>query len=261
MLETPKSDGTVGKALQVLDQVAGFERPVRFSELLASSPFPKPTLYRFVQTLTNQGMLAFDGDRQTYSLGMRLVRLAHSAWRDSTLAPLGRPHLDALSASVGEAVHLAQFDNGHVIFVDKRKATDHFETLAQAGKVAPGYCTGVGKAILAFVSDRARERAFKQQSFMAFTPATITEQKTLEAELEQIRVDGVAYDREEHEHGIISIACPILIEGGQVIGAISIATSTSRHTVKELETFRDPLLATARRIGADAEIWQVPGRS
>jgi len=56
-------DGTVGKALEVLDQVASYGRPVRFSELLDASPFPKATLYRFVQTLTNQGMLSFDPDR------------------------------------------------------------------------------------------------------------------------------------------------------------------------------------------------------
>ena len=35
-------DGTVGKALEVLDQVAAFGRPVRFSEILAQSAFPKP---------------------------------------------------------------------------------------------------------------------------------------------------------------------------------------------------------------------------
>ena len=76
-------DGTVGKALEVLDQVAAFGRPVRFAELLATSTFPKPTLYRFVQTLTSQGMLSFDPDRQTYSPGLRLVRLAHAAWDQS----------------------------------------------------------------------------------------------------------------------------------------------------------------------------------
>ncbi len=147
MYDAPHSDGTVGKAMQVLDQVASFERPVRFSELLANSPFPKPTLYRFVQTLTNQGMLAFDAERQTYSMGLRLVRLAHAAWRHSSLASVARPFIEALAEEIGEAIHLAQIDNGHVLFVDKYKATDKFDTLAQAGKIAPGYCTGVGKVI------------------------------------------------------------------------------------------------------------------
>ena len=44
------NDGTVGKALQVLDLVASLGRPVRFTELLRLSNFPKASLYRFLQT-------------------------------------------------------------------------------------------------------------------------------------------------------------------------------------------------------------------
>ena len=86
----------MGKALDVLDQVAGFGRPVRFAELLDASPFPKATLYRFVQTLTNQNMLSYDPDRQTYQVGVRLVRLAHAAWQQSSLGPIARPHIERL---------------------------------------------------------------------------------------------------------------------------------------------------------------------
>ena len=58
-------DGTVGKALHVLDMVAQAGQAVRFSELLTHSPYPKATLYRFLQTLTHQGMLGYDEDRAT----------------------------------------------------------------------------------------------------------------------------------------------------------------------------------------------------
>lgn len=92
-----KIDGTVGKALAVLDEVAHFGRPVRFSDLLATSAYPKATLYRLLQTLTNQRMLSHDPDTGMYTLGVRLVRLAHDAWRTSSLAPIARPYLDALS--------------------------------------------------------------------------------------------------------------------------------------------------------------------
>ncbi len=137
-------DGTVGKALDVLDQVAAFERPVRFGELQDNSAYPKATLYRFLQTLTNQGMLSYNSDRQTYSLGMRLVRLAHAAWTTSSLAPIARPFLDALSAEIGETVHLAQLDASQVLYVDKRNARQPVEMYSQAGKLGPAYCTGVG---------------------------------------------------------------------------------------------------------------------
>lgn len=258
MYNAPNSDGTVGKAMQVLDQVASFQRPVRFSALLANSPFPKPTLYRFVQTLTNQGMLTFDAERQTYSMGIRLVSLAHSAWRHSSLAPVARPYIEDLAAKVGEAVHLAQLDNGHVLFVDKCKVSDHFETLAQAGKIAPGYCTGVGKAILAFMPEAEQKKALDQQSYAACTPFTLTNRAALVLELEKVKTVGVAYDREEHEQGIISIACPILTRQSRVLGAVSIATSTNRYQIEDLENQRPNLLKAANLIGTEAELWQFP---
>ena len=112
----PRSgEGTIGKALDVLDLVAGQERPVRFSELLALSPHPKATLYRLVQNLTHLGMLRYDVDRQTYAPGLRLVSLAHAAWRQSSLAPIARPFIDSLSQTLGETVHLAQLDGGQVL--------------------------------------------------------------------------------------------------------------------------------------------------
>jgi IclR family transcriptional regulator, KDG regulon repressor len=252
-----RADGTVGKALEVLDCVAKFGRPVRFSELLELSPYPKATLYRFLQTLTSQNMLAYNDDG-TYWLGARLMRLAHAAWKNASLAPIARKHIEALAATVGESVHLAQLDNGHVLFVDKLKATQQFDTLAQVGQVAPAYCTGVGKAMLAFLSPKRLELALLQQSYHRYTDSTHTSRESLVTELEQVRKDGIAYDRQEHEHGIISIAAPILNTNGRVIGALSVATSTTRHTLEGLEEFHKPLLATAEKIGEEATQWQFP---
>ncbi len=251
-------DGTVGKALGVLDHVASFGRPVRFSEVLSQSELPKPTLYRFIQSLTNQNMLSYDPDRQTYAPGLRLLRLAHAAWEQSSLAPIARPFLDALSKEVGEAVHLAQIDNGQVLFIDKRKAQAGYDTLAQAGQVAPAYCTGVGKVILANMGEVRRARALQQQAFLAYTSATHTNVEALNQELAIIREAGVAFDREEHEAGIISIAAPILTQDDRVIGALSIATTTQRHSVDGLDAFRATLLQTAAKIGHEARSWQSP---
>lgn len=255
---TRSGDGTVGKALDVLDSVAAAGHPVRFTELLDNSPHPKATLYRLLQTLTNQGMLSHDPDAGTYTLGLRLVKLAHSAWKQATLATVARPFVDVLAAKVGETIHLAQMDQGQILFVDKQKMSDRFETLAQTGRVAPGYCTGVGKAILAHMTPERLERALRQQHFLRHTPATHAGRETLLTELEQIRAEGVAFDREEHETGIISIAAPILTNGGRVIGAISIATSTTRHSLDSIRAFEADLLLTAQKIGEEATPWQFP---
>lgn len=253
-----KEDGTVGKALIMLDIVAAATQPMRFNEILAHSPFPKATTYRFLQSMTNQGMLSYNVDNQKYSLGMRLVRLAHQAWQQASLAPIAEPFLDQLANQVDETIHLAQIENGQVLFIDKRRTSERFETLAQAGRVAPAHCTGVGKAMLAYLSPERMAFAMQRQTFIQFTPATLGCAAALQQDLEAIRKEGVAFDREEHENGIISIAAPILTSKQQVVGAISIATSTSRHSLEELQQYRQPLLHAASQIGLQAELWHFP---
>ena len=84
-----------------------------------------------------------------YALGVWLVRLAHAAWQQSSLAPIARRHLEQLNAELGETVHLAQLDGGQVLYVARVGAARPLEMFSEAGKVGPAYCTGVGKAMLA----------------------------------------------------------------------------------------------------------------
>lgn len=251
-------DGTVGKALDVLDMVALAGRPVRFTELLGAGTYPKATMYRFLQTLTNQGMLAYDPERQSYSLGVRLVRLAHAAWSQSSLAPVARPWIDTLSADVGETIHLAQMDQAQVLYVDKRNATRAVEMFSQAGKVGPAYCTGVGKAMLAFLPPDMQDRAIERQSFHRFTPNTLCTPIALLAELQVIRKRGYAFDNEEHEPGIICIALPILTQSGRVMGALSVTSTTSRSSLDALAQLAPRIQETANAIAGEAESWRFP---
>lgn len=252
------ADGTVGKALDVLDMVAARGRPVRFSELLAQSAYPKATLYRLLQTLTNQGMLAHDATSGSYRVGIRLLRLAHAAWATASLAPIARPWLDQLSAETGETIHLAQMDQGQVLYVDKRNAAKPVEMFSGAGKVGPAYCTGVGKAMLAFLPEPELEAALARQSFHRFTPGTLDSPQKLRAELQAIRACGHALDREEHEPGIICCAAPILTRAGQVIGALSVTSTTARSTLEALEAQADRLRDSAAQIAGAAEDWRFP---
>jgi IclR family KDG regulon transcriptional repressor len=252
------SDGTVGKALDLLEEVTAFGRPVRFSELLAGSPYPKATLHRLLQTLASQGMLAHDPVDHSYRPGLRLVRLAHAAWAQASLGPIARPHLDALAAALGETVHLAQLDNGHVLYVDKRNAARPVDMFSQAGKIGPAYCTGVGKALLAFLDPAALEAALSRQAFHRFTPATLTDAAALRRELREIRARGLSFDREEHEAGIICVSAPILTARGRALGALSVTSTTERNRLEDLEALAPELQAAAAGIARDAEAWLFP---
>jgi len=261
MARAGSEDGTVGKALDVLDLVAEFGRPVRFTEVLEKSSFPKATLYRFMQTLTNLGMLDYARDRQTYALGVRLVRLAHAAWKQSSLAPVARPHIDSLAAEMGETVHLAQLDHAQVLYVDKRNSSDAIEMYSSAGKIGPAYCTGVGKAMLAYLHEEDLGPVIGQQSFHRFTPSTLVSPDALCAELQEIRRRGYAFDREEHEPGIICVALPILTHQGSLLGALSVTSSTDRRSLEDLERLVPRIRRTVDAIAEEAQHWRFPEQS
>lgn len=259
MASSPQGNGTVGKALALLDLVAAAGRPLRYSELLARCGHPKATLHRLLQSLVSQGMLAFEPADQTYRLGLRLVRLAHGAWAQSSLAPIARPSLDRLSAATGLTVHLAQLDGGHVLYVDKRNAARPIEMFSQAGKIGPAYCTGVGKAMLAALEPAVLDEVLRQQAFHRFTPATLTTPEALHADLAAIRDADLAFDREEHEPGIICAAASVRGRDGRLLGAVSVTSSTERHGLAELARRGPELRATAAEIGLAAEAWMFPG--
>jgi IclR family KDG regulon transcriptional repressor len=258
MAQANAGDGTVGKALDALDQVASMGRPVRFAELLEESAYPKATLYRFLQTLTNQGMLSYDARSQTYSLGVRLVRLAHAAWRQSSLAPIARPYVEELAREVQATVHLAQLDGGQVLYVDKQNPSNPINMYSESGKVGPGYCTGVGKAMLAFVDEATLERALTQQTYHRHTENTLCSPQELMEELREIRKTGISYDREEHEMSIICLAVPILSSQDRVLGAISVTNSTHRTSLEEMTKFAPVLQRCAKNIADTAESWRFP---
>ena len=70
------------------------------------------------------------------------------------IGPLARPHIDALSHKVGlKPCTSHSCDHGQVLYVDKRNAMQPVEMYSDAGKVGPAYCTGVGKAMLAFLPE------------------------------------------------------------------------------------------------------------
>ena len=258
MTRPERSDGTVGKALDVLDQVAGFDRPVRFTELLERSEYPKATLYRLLQTLTHQGLVSFDSELQSYSLGMRLVRLAHRAWQHASLAPIARKQMDTLAADIGETVHLAQLDHGQVLYVDKRNAVNPVDMFSQAGKVGPVYCTGVGKAMLAFSAPAQQKQVIAQQSFHRFTPNSLATSDDLRTELEEIRTRGYAFDNEEHEAGIICVALPILSHTQQVMGGVSVTSTTARHNLVTLSALVPRIQIAVDEIAKEAQNWRFP---
>jgi acetyl-CoA synthetase len=110
------------------------------------------------------------------------------------------------------------------------------------------HALAMGKIVLSLLGPAALARYIARE-LKAFTPHTIVEPSVLRAELEQVKRDGFAVDREEFDTDFCCVAAPILDPHGRFIAAIGL--SVTPHV---FDAERDQLAATvidvARGAGA-----------
>ncbi len=247
--------GTLGKAISVLDIVAGSPEPLRFTDVLRLSNQPRGTLHRQISNLIEEGLLTVNRD-QSYALGLRLLQFASKAWAGNQFRTIAEPHIRKLHEATGETVHLGVLRGTEVVYLDKIESRQSIRLVSQIGNTAPAWCTGVGKAALSALPDEElRERVGKIR-FIRFTPNTLGDAGSLLDEIEQIRKDGNAYDREEHETGINCVAAPV--HAGQLIAGVSVTGPAYRVTADVLQSWAGITRDAASAIMRDMETRMAP---
>jgi DNA-binding IclR family transcriptional regulator len=88
------------------------------------------------------------------------------------------------------------------------------------------HALAIGKVVLALLGPRAL-RHYAARGLTAFTPNTITSADALVSELERVREEGYAVDREEFDENFCCIAAPIFDEQHRFVAALGL--STTKH--------------------------------
>ncbi len=207
---------------------------------------PVSTAFRQLKFLAERGFLNNGGDG-VYTLGSALVRLGNAAMRQNPLARRAHPVLAALSEATSETVHLAERRGDRVVYIDKVEGSRPVRMGSLIGNTSPLYCTGVGKAILAFLPDAERTGLLDRIEFIRCTPKTITDRGQLERELAEIRERKFAVDDCEHEPGVFCVAAPVFGYTGEVAGALSVSGS-ELYLRGERDRIAEQVSAAARTI-------------
>jgi DNA-binding IclR family transcriptional regulator len=119
------------------------------------------------------------------------------------------------------------------------------------GRRNPAYCTGVGKAILAFLPDEELERYVQRTHFKAFTSQTITSPGQLLSNLRAARNRGYAVDDSELHEGLRCVAAPVRDHSGAPIASISIAGPSQRMAKASLSKYAVDVVKAASMISED----------
>jgi IclR family pca regulon transcriptional regulator len=96
-----------------------------------------------------------------------------------------------------------------------------------------------------------QRRQLAQTPLTAFTKFTLTDEKSILAELVKVAKQGWAINDQELEEGLRSIAAPIVDSSGRTVAAMNISTHVGRTNRRELREKMVPaLLATTERVNA-----------
>ncbi|GAB6276545.1 MAG: IclR family transcriptional regulator [Rectinema sp.] len=238
---------SVDRAITILEFFSHDRPESRVSDIARDLNLNKSTTFGLLCTLERRGYVEQNPETGKYRLGLRILDLANVKLASFDVAQVAHPILSRLVDSLGETVHLAVYDHGEVIYIDKVEADNALRISSFIGKRNPAYCTGVGKCLLAFQPEAEIERVIAD-GLVARTSNTIIDKTQFRAELLAIREQERARDNEEFSFGLVCVASPIHDHKGRVCAALSVSAPTIRSSSDRISLFEQTVSRAARDI-------------
>ncbi|GAA0997782.1 IclR family transcriptional regulator [Acrocarpospora macrocephala] len=253
--------GSVANALRLLETMARVPQ-AGVSELARALHLSKASMDRLLSTFTRAGFAEQDPATRKYRLTVKIVALAESVRSRIGLVEIARPHLTGLAEQVHEAVNLGVYLDGGMVYLDSIPSRHTFQIEARPGVMLPAYCTGAGKAILAFSRPEVVESYLAGVAPVAHTRFTLTSVSLIREELESIRRAGFAEDKGELLEEACCAAAPVPGPDGYAVAALSVTAPRSRYSVRRAELI-SAVTAAAERVtaGIAAAGITAPGRT
>lgn len=247
---------SAAKALVLLEVFLGDQPSLGVTEVARAAGITKSTAFRLLGVLVEHGFVTRRGSR--YSLGERLFELGSytNFCRPRSLRDAAIPFLSDLYAEYKTTVHLAVLDDGDPLYLAKLHGSSHVNSPSHVGSKMPASITGVGKALLAYSGPKELEQALVQP-LVRRTPYSITQPRLFLEELEQVRTNGYAMDREESTLGLHCYAAPIFHKQ-RAVAAVSVCTTSATSGTQLIAAVKSVATKIGRALPAtsmDSTAW------
>ena len=237
------------KAVAALETIAAEPRPLGLSAIATRIGLSRQAAHRVLRQLEDNGLIRRAAVREGYLVGARLVRLS--------LATLGAAHrlgaahlvLEGLAQRVGETCNVGVLDGREAIYIDRVECDWPLRLQLQQGSRVPSHCSAIGKLLLAHAPARVRRRILTAAPLTRHTERTITDPTVLEAQLSEIRGDGVCINNQEFAVGILGIAVPIRTGDGAVVAALAVHAPEARLNETKARSHLPAMRAAAAELG------------
>ncbi len=226
-------DSPAAKVMAVLAAVARLgSAPV--SALALELGLPVPTAHRICLELERLGYLRRLAGSRQWTVARMLVDVAAHTIAAAAADAAAEAILKKLSREVGEMCSFAIQAGDEVVYVASTEVP-HTVTLSfHAGRRAPLFCTSSGRLFLARLDDAALQKYLAGAELAAYTRHTLTDRRTLAAEIRKVRVRGYATTSQQFVLHVVGAAVPVAAADGTFFGALSVAAPDVRMTLDAL---------------------------
>lgn len=231
------------KAIKLLDYFTGESTELGVTELAEKSGMLKSTIHNILSTYELCGIMERNNQTNKYHLGIKILELSNQLYRNNDVRQIVRPYMEQIVSKIGENMYFAKLYDNEVIYLDAVFPKDVISGRNMIGIRAKAYCTGIGKAMLAFETEDIIEEVIRS-GLISYTDHTIKDGKHLKKELAQIRKQGFAVDNMEHEYGVCCVAVPIRDYKGNVVAACSLSGPSLRFTDQKIEEYSKIMILT-----------------
>jgi IclR family transcriptional regulator, KDG regulon repressor len=224
----------INKAFEILELFLHSDEDLSVNDVSERTQITYPTAHRITSILVKRGYLFHPERRGKYSVHPAiLVDYIGIIKKKLNIRSIASPFLHDLSQNTNEAVFLTVRRGQIAINIDSVNRS-RFINITPETSALGLYCTGSGKVLLSYLSDKELKDYFNNLNLIYRTPNTIKDKDELMKQIIDVRRNGVAYDDEETELGLRSVAAPIRDWEGKVVAAISIIGPVARINKQRL---------------------------
>ena len=232
-----RGSAVLDKSLALFSGIVEDAGRTPLSVLADRAGIARSTAQRIVAAFVRGGLLSH-AERGRYAAGLRLADLAQVADRREVLVRASRTLLQQLARDIGTTVHLGVLEGDMVTYLIKAHGGGP-DLLTRETMQLEAYCSGIGKVLLAYMTEAAQDAYLTAGPLVALTPATITDSWRLRAELELTRRRGFAIDNAELQQDVYCLAVPVRGPEGRIEAALSaFSRSDASHDTSRLAQLR-----------------------
>lgn len=237
---------SLARGLAVIETFGADRSELTLSEVAAATGLTRAAARRFLLTLVGLGYARQRDGR--FALTPRVLRLGTSYLSALGLPDLAQPHLEALSAEVGESTNAAVLDGAEVVYVARVAKRQILDVAITVGTRLPAFATSLGRVLLAGLP-AAELDVFLASADLTSPPGRgVHDEVGLRELLGDVGEQGYAATDQDLAAGLRSIAAPVRDARGAVVAAVNVSSTTARDPVRE---FLVPLRRTAEAISLD----------